>query len=187
MESSILFARPARGHDWFARRLPEEIAMSPIPQQLGLPPAAQLGFVVRDMDASLKLYAPLFGPMHVVEFENHDFDYRGGKASCELRVAYGWTGEVEVELIQPLSGGTPHREFLDAGHEGLHHLQYRYDDISDCEKKLREAGCSYVWGKRQGGYAFAYYESPTLPLMIELVQPQARRRDHRAEGRVVFK
>jgi hypothetical protein len=56
--------------------------MTSVPTQLahslGLPPAAQLGFVVRDMDASLKLYAPLFGPMHVVEFENRDFDYRGG-------------------------------------------------------------------------------------------------------------
>ena len=69
--------------------------MTPIPQSFGLPSAAQLGFVVRDMDASLKVYAPLFGPMHLVEFENHDFDYRGGKANCELRVAYGWTGEVE--------------------------------------------------------------------------------------------
>ena len=57
-----------------------------------VPPIAQIGFVVRDMDAALAFYGPLFGPFNVVDFTNRNFLYRGQTADCKLRVAYGWSG-----------------------------------------------------------------------------------------------
>ena len=43
------------------------------------------------------------------------------------RLAFGRTGDIEMEFIQPVSGASPHTEFLAAGREGIHHVRYRVD------------------------------------------------------------
>ena len=44
-------------------------------------------------------------------------------------MAFGRSGPLEIELIQPVSGEGPHQEFLDAGNEGMHHVRFRVDDL----------------------------------------------------------
>ena len=154
---------------------------------LGLPPASQMGFVVRDMGEALKQFDPLFGPFEVVEFENHGFEYHGVPEDCELRVAWGWSGDVEIELLQPLSGKSPHRDFIESGREGFHHLQYRLDDVAPIEAKLAAAGATRIWGRRSGNYAFAYWEGPAFPFVLELVAPKPRVHAKHTEKRIVIK
>ena len=33
-------------------------------------------------------------------------------------------GSLEIELIQPLEGQSPHKEFLDSKGEGIHHIAF---------------------------------------------------------------
>ena len=71
--------------------LPAANASNPIP---GLPPISQIGFVVRDMDAALLRYTPLYGPFTCLTYVNQGYDFHGEPADCELRVAYGMSGYI---------------------------------------------------------------------------------------------
>ena len=90
---------------------------------------------------------------------------------CELRIAYGKSGELEIELIQWVSGGSPHKEFLDAGLEGMHHLRFRIDKLDEKIAAAQQFGYQSIWETRFGeGLAVAYLERPGDPLLIELFE-----------------
>ena len=100
-----------------------------IRKQLNLPDLNQVGFVVRDLEAALALYEPMFGPFSTMDPGPMTYDYRGREEECEMRLAFGTSGDVEIELIEWVSGGCPHKEFLDAGREGMHHLRFIVEDL----------------------------------------------------------
>ncbi|HLS79929.1 MAG TPA: VOC family protein [Steroidobacter sp.] len=138
---------------------------------LGLPPIDQIGFVVRDLDAAVARYEPMFGPFSFMDGSVAAVNYRGRLEDCELRIAFGRSGAVEIELIQWVSGHSPHREFIERGREGMHHLRFQVDDTDEWVAKVRCAGFEPIWYKRyQPDLVFAYLERPGDPLLIELIQ-----------------
>ena len=141
---------------------------------IGLPPVAQLGYVVRSIDASVALYEPLFGPFRRMDGSVQGADYRGRLADCELRLAFAWSGSLEIELIEWVSGESPHREFLEKGREGMHHLQFRVEDCDAWVARLERLGYTRIWYKRWSpDTVFAYLERPGDPTLIELLQMPA--------------
>lgn len=138
---------------------------------LDLPPIDQVGFVVRDLDAAIEAYSPLFGPFEQMAPGPMDWDYRGRTEASELKLAFGRSGDLEIELIQWISGGTPHKEFVDAGREGIHHLRFIVDS---CEQKIEAAaaiGYQSIWYKRfDPTMAAAYLERDGDPLLIEFFE-----------------
>ena len=141
---------------------------------LGLPPADQIGFVVRDLDAAIALYGPLFGPFHTIDGSVKDADYRGRKADVDLRIAFGRSGELEIELIQWVAGDSPHREAIEAGREGMHHIRFRVDEVDPWIPRLRALGYEPAWYKRwSADTSFAYLERAGDPTWIELLQMPA--------------
>jgi hypothetical protein len=148
-----------------------------------LPPLAQIGFVVPDMTIALAAFEPLFGRFLKVRYANHAYDYRGRKADCVVDVAFGFTGDVEVELIAPVSGEGPHSDFLKAGKSGMHHIQYRFANIDAEVARFRAHGYDCVWHKREApDTAVAYMTHADFPLVIELVEPLGRVRPPKDEG-----
>ena len=142
-----------------------------IDEQLQLPPCEQVGFVVRDMDAALALYEPLFGPFTMMEPGNDSYDFRGEQAEVELQLAFGKSGELEIELIAVVSGRSPHQEFLDSGREGMHHLRFRVASLEAEVKKADALGYRNIWGKRfSEDTAVAYLSRQGDPLLIELLE-----------------
>ena len=138
---------------------------------LALPPCDQVGFVVRDLEAALALYEPLFGPFSLMEPGPMSYCYRGRQEECDMRLAFGRSGELEVELIQWVRGGCPHKEFLDAGREGMHHLRFRVDRLEDKVAGAEAMGYESIWGTRYGeGLAVAYLERAGDPLIIEFFE-----------------
>ena len=135
--------------------------------KLGLPQVAQVGYVVRDLQASLKLYHPLFGPFKTLDGSVKEATYRGRLADCKLDIAFGWSGDVEIELIQWVSGDCPHREFIEKGREGMHHLHFRVEDCDGWVEKLRPLGYQTIWYKHwSADTKFAYLERPGDPTLI---------------------
>lgn len=138
---------------------------------LNLPDCDQVGFVVRDMEAALALYEPLFGPFTHMDPGPYTYDYRGQQEECLMRLAFGKSGDLEIELIEWQSGGCPHKEFLDAGREGMHHLRFIVENL---EHKIAEAeavGYRSIWSTRYGeGLAVAYLEREGDPLIIEFFE-----------------
>lgn len=142
-----------------------------ISRQLKLPDLNQVGFVVRDMEQALSLYEPLFGPFSRMDPGPMTYDYRGTQEECTMRLAFGKSGDVEIELIEWVSGGCPHREFLDAGHEGMHHLRFIVDDLDAKVREAQSVGYEAIWSKRYGeGLAVAYMERLDDPLVLEFFE-----------------
>ena len=140
-------------------------------EKLDLPDLNQVGFVVRDMEQALALYEPLFGPFAMMDPGPMIYDYRGAEEECDMRLAFGKSGDVEIELIQWLSGGCPHKEFLDAGGEGMHHLRFIVEDLDAKVAEAQALGYAAIWSKRYGeGLAVAYLERAGDPLVIELFE-----------------
>jgi methylmalonyl-CoA/ethylmalonyl-CoA epimerase len=138
---------------------------------LGLPPADQLGFVVRDLEAAMAAYGPLFGPFHTLDGSVKQADYRGRKADVDLKIAFGRSGSLEIELIEWVAGESPHREAIEAGREGMHHIRFRVDDVDAWIPKLHAIGYRSAWYKRwSADTTFAYLERAGDPTWIELLQ-----------------
>ena len=93
-------------------------------------------------------------------------------------MAFGRSGPLEIELIEPVSGRGPHQEFLDAGGEGVHHVRFRVEDLDGRLPELNAAGYETVWYHRfapeiawaylsvpddEGGGLFELLEMPAPP------------------------
>lgn len=143
-------------------------------QSLGLPPMDQIGFVVRDLDAWVARYDALFGPFSFMDGSVADANYRGRSEDAELKLAFGRSGELEIEFIEWLGGHSPHSEFIEAGKEGMHHIRYRVDNTDAWIEKLGTVGFKPIWYKRwSADTVFAYLENPNDPLIVELLQMPA--------------
>jgi len=142
-----------------------------VTRALTLPKLDQVGFVVRDLEKSLVLYEPLFGPFSRMETPIEGASFRGKVEDCRLALAFGRSGDTEIELIQWLSGTCPHQEFIESGKEGMHHLRFR---VAPVESKLEQAkamGYTTIWYKRMSEkIAFAYIERPDDPLILEFLE-----------------
>lgn len=145
---------------------------SDIRQALDLPPVDQVGFVVPDMEEALALYEPLFGPFQRMDAPVEGADFRGEKKDCNLQLAFGRSGDLEIELIAITEGDSPHREFLERGGNGMHHLRFRVGAAIDAKiEQARALGYECIWYKRMSEeIAFAYLERPGDPLIVELLQ-----------------
>jgi catechol 2,3-dioxygenase-like lactoylglutathione lyase family enzyme len=140
-------------------------------EKLNLPQMDQVGFVVRDLDEAVALYEPMFGPFSTMDVGPMTYNYRGAQEECDMRIAFGRSGDVEIELIQWLRGGCPHKEFIDAGREGMHHLRFRIDNLEEKVAEAEALGYRAVWGKRYSDdMAVAYLERDGDALWLELFE-----------------
>jgi catechol 2,3-dioxygenase-like lactoylglutathione lyase family enzyme len=142
---------------------------------LGLPPIDQVGFVVRSLEETKERYAALFGPFTEMDGSVEAADYRGRSADAHLAILFGHSGDLEIEFIEWKGGESPHREFIEAGREGMHHLRYRVENADEWIEKVAPLGYRPIWYKQfAADTVFAYLEREGDPLLIEFLQmPEA--------------
>lgn len=103
-------------------------------------PIGQLGIVVRDLDAAMRYWTEKMrvGPFFVFnQVDVLEFSYLGEPLDLEVpfeaRIALANSGPLQIELIdQRCPMRTSYSDFLDAGHEGLHHVGFfteNYDEL----------------------------------------------------------
>lgn len=92
-----------------------------------LPPVKQIGMVVANAERTAHMMESLlgWGPFMIRELELNDFRFRGERGSCVIKVAIGYSGAAEIELIEVLSGtaANPYSEFLRQHGEGMQHIR----------------------------------------------------------------
>ncbi len=141
------------------------------PEGLGLPQIDQVGFVVKSVDEAEKRYGALFGPFTRMDGSVQAATYRGREADAQLEILFGRSGELEMEFIEWKGGESPHREFIEQGREGMHHIRYRVDDTDAWIERLAEVGYRPIWYKQfSPEIVFAYLEREGDPLLIEFLQ-----------------
>jgi methylmalonyl-CoA/ethylmalonyl-CoA epimerase len=132
-----------------------------------------VGVVVRDMDEAIKrldaLGAGYFESISAPPFVGKP-SFRGKPSNIEVKGIMFKMGSLEIELIQPLKGNSPHKEFLDSKGEGIHHIAFKTTNLETDLYQFAQKGCSVLLsGKWQGG-GYAYLDIGASNIIIELLQ-----------------
>ncbi|MHA1913043.1 MAG: VOC family protein [Promethearchaeota archaeon] len=140
----------------------------------------QLGFVYKDIKKQAEIMETFFGiqKFNILGPIEMEITYRGKETKW---TAYGGFGRlfnnVEVELIQYEKGESIHKEFLDQGREGLHHVRYDVQDIQAVVKKFEEEGIGVLQTGRLVGLTYAYMDTESiLGIIIEFAATKRGRR-----------
>lgn len=129
----------------------------------------QIAWVTRDLGAAEATLTALMGArtwvrMPGVHFAPDACTYRGAPADFVADISLSYAGDMQLELIAPVSGVSIYTEFLDTVGPGLHHVCLEAPDGAAFERALTDAdqrGAPVVQeGVMSGGMRFAYVSAP---------------------------
>lgn len=129
----------------------------------------QIAWVTRDLDVTEATLTALLGArnwirMPGVHFAPDACSYRGAPADFVADISLSYAGDMQLELIAPVSGASIYTEFLDTVGPGLHHVCLEAPDAAAFERALADAhhrGAPVVQdGVMPGGMRFAYVSAP---------------------------
>ena len=148
-------------------------------------PILQVAWVIEDIDAAESQWGAAFGiakwtRIPDVHFGPDSCTYRGAPSDHVAHVSMAYAGDLQLELIQPVSGESIYTEFLAAGGPGLHHVCFETDDMAASIAAADEAGLSVLQEGSMAGDSirFAYLDgSAGGAPYIELAQLSPEMRD----------
>ena len=111
----------------------------------GFKKIVQVALVVKDIEASSKMWAELLGmpvPKISTTRPGHEVNefYRGKPSEGQVKLTFFNLGQVVIELLQPVSEGTSWKEWLDTNGEGVQHLGFQVVDQDKTTEALEKAG-----------------------------------------------
>ncbi|MBT5434401.1 MAG: hypothetical protein HOL02_09005 [Rhodospirillaceae bacterium] len=114
-----------------------------------------IGFVTSDLDDTRSVYEGLgIGP------------WLGGEAdgASGIRRATASVGRCAIELIQPETGSSVYRDFLERRGTGVHHLSLGHADLGydDCRNKFAAGGIATVGESEVDGHRVGYLETEAI-------------------------
>lgn len=149
-------------------------------KQTALNKIDQISILVRDVDAAVEYFGAVLGwaPFYVVDI----FDkgtYKNQLSDYCFKAAFCLVGELEIELLQLVSGFTPHADALREKGEGLFHLRLETADIDSDMAYLKELGVESIWDYVIGGDLVNAYTDSHLKFGVrtELVRPVEQLRE----------
>lgn len=141
--------------------------------------ARQNGYVVRDIEAAMQHWSSQLGIgpwFYLPDLAPKDFRYRGQPSPATMSVAFANTGNLQIELIQPLNDApSAYRDFLAAGREGLQHLSSWEENLEQIIRRAADHGIGIYHEGRLGGARFVYFATETHPgTVYEVAAPDER-------------
>lgn len=109
---------------------------------LGLTPS-QIAWVVKDLEKSKTFFQEMFGvknfmPTMTTRLQDYDGTYYGQRANAENLVTMTYSGGTFIEIIQPISGKSIFKDFIDNNPTGgVQHIAYS-TSISNLDKVISE-------------------------------------------------
>lgn len=122
----------------------------------------QIAWVTRDLDSTEKALTVLLGAkkwirMPGVHFAPDSCTLRGVPADFVADISLSYAGDIQLEVIAPVSGESPYSDFLDSSGPGLHHICIETHDLSATLLGVEADGAKVVSrGTMPGGLEFAY-------------------------------
>jgi hypothetical protein len=119
----------------------------------------QIAFVVEDLDEAQKTFRDLYG----IDGWSVWYDlakgqarktYKGEEEDFQFSCAYGFTGDVLIELCRHDGGRSIYKDWLDTKGPGLNHFAFRLESDEEFEnagKIFEESGSPYVMGGEMVG------------------------------------
>ncbi len=138
-ETIVLVCYPPTGEVF-----PEDVFRNPI----------QIGVLVHDLDAYLTKLQDVFGmgPWRIAEYPPADEipfrEYHGKEGNFTAKFCFFHLGNIELEVIQPISGDNIWDDFISKHGQGLHHIKFLVDDGKEVENYMNKHGYEIY---QQGG------------------------------------
>ena len=128
-------------------------------------PITQVCWVTDDLEASERLLTEQFDTGAWTRIESVTFGadattLRGEPVEFTAHISLGYAGDLQLELIQPVSGPTIHAEFLAEHGPGLHHVCFEVDDVDVACAAAEAAGVPVLMrgSMMDGEIEFAYVD-----------------------------
>ena len=143
----------------------------------------QIAWVTSDLDATEKTLTALLGVkkwirLPGVRFGPDSCTYRGRPADFVADISLSYAGEMQLELIAPVTGENIYQEFLRQAGPGLHHICVEADDVAAAVTAAAAGGAEVVQrGVMPGGMEFAYVSAAAagVPFLeIAHITPEIR-------------
>jgi glyoxalase/bleomycin resistance protein/dioxygenase superfamily protein len=133
----------------------------------------QNAFVVADRAAAEQALCAQLGCSEFVDLPATDLEYdvRGSRVSCALALGFARSGNVQIEVIEPVRGESLHAEFLASHGSGSHHLGFLVDDADAVVAFAGARGIAKVMGGEFGRLRFRYLDTfDAIGLYVEIVE-----------------
>ena len=133
-----------------------------------------VGVLVKDVDEAAEYYRCLgIGPLGASNLVHTDRKVYGKPVTgVRNEVRAGTLGPIGFEVIQPVSGETPQKKWMEHKGEGINHIAFIVDDIDEAISVMIEAGFKVIASsKNEGGGGMAYFDTDKIGgVQIELEQ-----------------
>ena len=135
----------------------------------------QNAWVVTDLEESCMKWVNEMGigPFFINDYPYKTFDevtYRGEKSDLSMRVAIAQAGNIQIELIEPISPVCAYRDSVPVGESGFHHMCVWTHDFDSDLHYMEDLGYAAANTGKIGDVAFAYFDSrPLMGCMLEVV------------------
>jgi hypothetical protein len=148
-------------------------------------PVRQVALIVPDVEAQAHAWWDRLGigPWNLFTLDATKLDaatYRGQPSAFKIRHALAFSGEVMMELVEPITGPSIWHEFLERQGAGLQHIAFYPDDFGVASAAMAAEGWVPVasgdgFGKSRDG-RFSYHEHPDVAgIIVEIVQVPTER------------
>ena len=132
-----------------------------------------VGVVVRNIEDAAKYYERLgFDPFESMGAVPYGREVHGEPSDVVNYAMGSHISSLKVELVQPVSGESVQKEFLDSKGEGINHLCFEVDDIDEATSIMADEGFEPVSScKFKGGGGMAYFDTDRVGgVLLELVE-----------------
>jgi methylmalonyl-CoA/ethylmalonyl-CoA epimerase len=143
--------------------------------------AYQVGIVVPDIHKGMTFFKDKLGVpefLFIEKPELQDETYLGKPAPLRFHLAFGWAGDMQIELIQPIGGISTYSKFLDHNPQGgMHHYGIEVANYGAGVKEMEAGGFSLVQSGRHNETRFAYFDTTrVIGTLTEVVylQPEEK-------------
>lgn len=141
----------------------------------------QIVFVVPDVRKGMAFFKDKLGVpefLFIEKPELQDETYLGKPAPLRLHLAFGWCGDTQIELVQPLAGVSTYSKFLNHNPQGgMHHYGIEVPNYAQGVKDMQSRGFTLVQGGRHNETRFAYFDTTgVIVALTEVVylQPEEK-------------
>jgi hypothetical protein len=141
-------------------------------------PVIQLAWVVADVAAAEQHLTALRGirqwtRLPDIRFGPDSCEYRGSPADFTAHISMAYVDDLQLELIQPVTGVSIYTEFLERSGGGLHHLCFETADLDETLRSAAAQGMDVVQrgDMAHGAIRFAYLDGAVHGVpYVELAQ-----------------
>ncbi|MGH2784865.1 MAG: VOC family protein [Actinomycetota bacterium] len=134
-----------------------------------------VGIVVHDIEDGMRRHGELLGVDKWVTFESAlPSRYREEEVTAGAKAAYGDSGAIYVELVEPIGDRWTATAFLEERGEGVYHLGYWVDDVPAAVDRARDRGIGVDWAADANGQPFIVYLEAMGGVHLELVASSIR-------------